>query len=209
MSIRIFQLTGFSGFYYLRRMADFNTDVEACLEVLRLGGIILYPTDTIWGIGCDATNAEAVEKVKKLKQRPDSKGMILLLADFRDVLEYVAAPDPGVEDYLASVTKPTTVIYQNAIGLPENVLAPDGSVGIRVTDEAFCKHLIKRLRSPLVSTSANFADEPAPDSYREISPDIIKAVDYVVKYRQEEDTSYLPSAVVKLNADSSFSVIRP
>ncbi|MEO6917218.1 MAG: L-threonylcarbamoyladenylate synthase [Chitinophagaceae bacterium] len=209
MRIRFFRYIHFNGFYYLRRMADFNTDVEACLEVLRAGGIILYPTDTVWGIGCDATNTEAVEKVKQLKQRPDEKGMIVLVADFRDVLEYVAAPDPGVEEYLATVSKPTTVIFQNAIGLPENVTAADGSVGIRVIDEVFCKHLIKRLRTPLVSTSANFADEKAPDSYREISPDIIKGVDYVVKYRQEEDISFLPSAVVKMNVDGSFSVIRP
>lgn len=190
-------------------MADFNTDVEACLEVLRQGGVILYPTDTVWGLGCDATNAAAVEMIRKLKQRPDTKGMIVLVADERDLLDYVAAPDPRIGEYLAAVTKPTTVIYDNAIGLAENVLAPDGSVGIRVVDDAFCKHLIKRLRVPLVSTSANFADEPAPNSYREISPDIIKGVDYVVKYRQEDDAEYLPSAVVKTNADGTFSVIRP
>lgn len=209
MRVTVFDSLHFNGFYYLRRMADFNIDVEACLEVLRQGGIILYPTDTVWGIGCDATNAEAVEKIKQLKQRPDEKGMIVLVADFRDLLEYVAAPDPSVPDYLETLTKPTTVIYRNAIGLPANVLASDGSIGIRVVDEPFCKHLIKRLRTPLVSTSANFADEPAPNSYREISPDIIKGVDYVVKYRQEEDGAYLPSAVVKTNADGSFSVIRP
>lgn len=190
-------------------MADFNADVEACLEVLRQGGVILYPTDTVWGLGCDATNAEAVEMIRKLKQRPDTKGMIVLVADQRDLLEYVADPDPRIGDYLAAVTKPTTVIYNNAIGLAENVLAPDGSVGIRVVDDTFCKHLIKRLRVPLVSTSANFADMPAPNSYREISPDIIKGVDYVVKYRQEDDTEYLPSAVVKTNTDGTFSVIRP
>lgn len=190
-------------------MAEFNTDVEACLEVLRQGGIILYPTDTIWGIGCDATNAEAVERVKQLKQRPDEKGLIVLVADFRDILEYVADPDPSVSDYLTTVTKPTTVIYRNAIGLAENVTAPDGSVAIRVVEEAFCKHLIKRLRAPLVSTSANFSDQPAPNTFREISLDIVKGVDYVVKYRQEEDMASVPSAVVKTNADGSYSVIRP
>lgn len=190
-------------------MAEFNIDVEACLEVLRQGGIILYPTDTIWGIGCDATNIEAVERIKQLKQRPDEKGLIVLLADARDVLDYVADPDPSVAEYLNNVSKPTTIIYRNAIGLAQNVTAPDGSVGIRVVDEPFCKHLIKRLRSPLVSTSANFSDDPAPNTFREISPDIVKAVDYVVKYRQEEETTYTPSAVVKTNADGSFSVIRP
>lgn len=209
MSIGFFELIHINCFYYLRRMADFNIDVEACLEVLRSGGVILYPTDTVWGIGCDATNAEAVGKVKQLKQRPNEKGLILLVADYREILEYVAAPDLRMEEYLATVAKPTTVIYRNAIGLPENVTAADGSVGIRVVDEVFCKHLIKRLRTPLVSTSANFADESAPNSYREISPDIIKGVDYVVKYRQEEDTIYVPSAVVEMNADGSFSVIRP
>ena len=131
---------------------DFTKDVEQCLQVLRAGGIILYPTDTIWGLGCDATNAEAVEKIYALKQRPEAKSMIVLLAEERDLLQYVSAPDLEVFDYLKTVTKPTTVVYEGGIGLADNVIGDDGSVAIRIVKEPFCKHLIKRFRKPIVST---------------------------------------------------------
>src|SRR5687768_5830770 len=115
-------------------MSDFETDVEHCLAVLEQGGIILYPTDTIWGIGCDATNAEAVQKIYDLKERPESKSMIVLVADEKDVIKYAASPDPGVFDYLHRTNKPTTVIYDGAIGLAPNLVAPDGSVAIRIVN---------------------------------------------------------------------------
>ncbi|MBU3743484.1 MAG: Sua5/YciO/YrdC/YwlC family protein, partial [Sediminibacterium sp.] len=133
----------------------FQYDLDQCLQVLTAGGIILYPTDTIWGIGCDATNEAAVEKIYQLKQRKDHKAMIVLVAEERDILQYVAMPDLQVFDYIKGVHRPTTVIYDHAVGLAENLLAEDGSVGIRICDDLFCRHLIKRFRKPIVSTSAN------------------------------------------------------
>src|SRR5688572_11404033 len=129
---------------------DFDNDINKCLEVLQSGGLILYPTDTIWGIGCDATNATAVEKIYTLKQRPDEKAMIVLVAAERDVLKYVASADLAVFDYINDQPKPTTVIYDGAIGLAENLPAPDGSIAIRICNEVFCRHLLKRFRKPLV-----------------------------------------------------------
>ena len=180
-------------------MVDFSKDIDCCLEVLHSGGIILYPTDTIWGLGCDATNAAAVEKIFLIKQRPEAKSLIVLLADERDVLQYVAAPDLQVFDYLDTVSKPTTVVYENVIGLAGNLLAADGSAGIRIVKEPFCKHLIKRFRKPIVSTSANISGEPAAPHFFSISPLIKSAVDYIVEYRQGDDVPATASAVVKWN----------
>jgi len=176
---------------------SFNTDIEQCLKVLKQGGTILYPTDTIWGIGCDATNALAVEKIIALKQRPAEKSFIVLVASERDVLQYVAAPDLAVFDYLEHTQKPTTVIYEHALGLAENVIAEDGSVAIRICRDEFCRHLIKRFRKPIVSTSANLSGEPSPASFKEINDTIIHSVDYVVKYRQDDIVKALPSSIIK------------
>ncbi|HYC38910.1 MAG TPA: L-threonylcarbamoyladenylate synthase [Chitinophagaceae bacterium] len=187
----------------------FEQDLEQCLAVLRAGGTILYPTDTIWGIGCDACNASAVEKIYEIKRRPKQKAMIVLLADPKEILTYVADPDPAVFDYLETVQKPTTVIYDNAIGLAENLVADDGSVAIRIVKDKFCRDLIHRLKSPLVSTSANLSGEPAPAHFAEIAEEIQKAVDYVVQYRRFEATRHHSSAVVKWNRNGSLTVIRP
>jgi len=178
-------------------MDNFLTDIDNCLETLEDGGIILYPTDTIWGIGCDATNAAAVEKIFAIKQRPGAKSLIALLADERDLLQYVAAPDLQVFDYLDTVKKPTTVVYNGIIGLAENLLAEDGSAGIRIVKEAFCKHLIKRFRRPIVSTSANISGQPAPANFNAISSPIKNAVDYTVQYRQDDTNPAAASAVVR------------
>jgi L-threonylcarbamoyladenylate synthase len=132
-------------------MTAFKKDIAQCLKVLQEGGIILYPTDTVWGIGCDATNEKAVAKVYALKKRPDEKSMIVLVAGERDVLQYVASPDLQVFDYLEQTAKPTTVIYEGAIGLADNLVAADGSIAIRICREEFCRHLLKRFRKPLVS----------------------------------------------------------
>jgi L-threonylcarbamoyladenylate synthase len=175
----------------------FQTDIEHCLEVLKTNGTILYPTDTIWGIGCDATNAIAVEKIIELKQRPVQKSFVVLIADEREILKYVASPDLAVFDYLDKIQKPTTVIYQHALGLAENVLAEDGSVAIRICRDEFCKHLIKRFRKPIVSTSANISGKPAPGSFKDIDETVIHGVDYVVKYRQSEDLKAVPSSIIK------------
>lgn len=175
----------------------FQTDIEHCLEVLKTDGTILYPTDTIWGIGCDATNAVAVEKIIELKQRPVQKSFVVLIADEREILKYVASPDLAVFDYLDKTQKPSTVIYEHALGLAENVLAEDGSVAIRICKDEFCKHLIKRFRKPIVSTSANISGKPAPGSFKDIDEAVINGVDYVVKYRQSDDSKAVPSSIIK------------
>jgi len=189
-------------------MVDFEKDIENCLQVLDNGGLILYPTDTVWGIGCDATNEKAVEKVYQLKNRPDQKAMIVLVADERDVLQYVASPDLAVFDYLQETKKPTTVIYEGAIGLADNLLGKDGSIAIRICNEQFCKHLIKRFRKPIVSTSANISGEPAAKIFADINEQIKSGVDYVVTYRQDDKTIAAPSSVIKWN-NGHLEVIRP
>jgi L-threonylcarbamoyladenylate synthase len=179
------------------------------LDALRKGGLILYPTDTLWGIGCDATNAEAVSRIYALKERQGSKSMIVLLADDRDILQYVSAPDPLVFDYLEALTRPTTVVYEGAIGLAENLLAEDGSIGIRVVRDEFCRHLLKRFGKPIVSTSANLSGESAPACFGEISSSIVQGVDYVVKYRRNDQAPGQPSSLVRWNRDGTQTVLRP
>ena len=187
----------------------FNTDIEACLRVLESGGLILYPTDTIWGIGCDATNEAAVEKIFTLKKRIETKALIVLIADERSLLQYVASPHIEVFDYIQGVSKPTTIIYENAIGLASNLLAEDGSVGIRICADEFCKHLIKRFRKPIVSTSANVSGFPPPKVFSDIDIAVKEGVDYMVHYRQDDTIPVEPSAVVKCNKDGSFTILRP
>lgn len=178
-------------------MNNFEKDIEQGLITLQTGGMILYPTDTVWGIGCDATNEAAVARVYALKERQDEKAMIILVADERDVLQYTAAPDLAVFDYLSQVSKPTTVIYEGAIGLAPNLTSADGSIGIRICQEAFCRQLIKRFRKPLVSTSANVSGQPAPRIYPEITETIRKGVDYIVQYRQDDLLVAAPSSVIR------------
>lgn len=175
----------------------FEKDIEKCLEVLRSGGTILYPTDTIWGIGCDATNEKAVEKIYQLKKRSDEKAMIVLVADERDVMQHVAAPDLSLFDYLATSIKPTTVVYDGALGFADNLVGKDGSIAIRICHDEFCRHLIKRFRKPIVSTSANISGEIAPKNFSEISKEIINGVDYMVQYRQNDKMPAQPSSVIK------------
>jgi L-threonylcarbamoyladenylate synthase len=188
--------------------AFFDEELEKALAVLRSGGVLLYPTDTIWGLGCDATHEAAIQKIYDLKQREAAKSFIVLLADARDLLQYVAAPDPGVFDFLEQQVKPTTIIFENAIGLPDSLLASDGSVGIRLVQDPFCRHLIKRLRAPLVSTSANRSGQPSPQVFRDISDEIKHGVNYVVRWRQEEKTPAAPSTIVKWHKDGSRTVLR-
>lgn len=190
------------------KLFDFENDLTACISVLKMGGLILYPTDTVWGIGCDATNEAAVEKIYALKQRPDSKAMIVLLADERDVLKYVAAPDLQVFDYLENAAKPTTVIYEGAIGFADNLIGADRSIAIRICKEEFCKHLLKRFRKPLVSTSANISSQATAKIYKEIDQEIKDGVDYIVKYRQHDESIAQPSSVIKWS-NGKVEVLRP
>ena len=194
----------------LYQMLPFQQDIEACLQVLEKGGLILYPTDTVWGIGCDATNAAAVARIFSLKQRDDQKALIVLVAEEKDILKHVAQPDLQIFDYIKGVSKPTTVIYEGGIGFAENLLAPDGSIGIRICKDAFCYQLIKRFRKPLVSTSANISGYPTPASFKDIDQIICSGVDYVVHHRQEEEEQPVrPSSVIKWEKNGSLTIIRP
>jgi L-threonylcarbamoyladenylate synthase len=178
-------------------MTGFEIDIESCVKVLQNGGLILYPTDTVWGIGCDATNAIAVQKIYSLKKRHDQKAMIVLVTEEKDLLQYTASPDLSVFDYLQQTKKPTTVIYEGAIGLAENLTGEDGSIAIRICHDTFCRHLIKRFRKPIVSTSANISGQAAAKIFSEIANEIKSRVDYIVQYRQEDKTIEAPSSIIK------------
>lgn len=188
---------------------NFDSDIEEAIKVLNAGGIILYPTDTVWGIGCDAGNEAAVAKIFALKKRPDEKSMIVLLADESEISKYVTHPNPKIFDYIKGIHKPTTFIYEGAINLAKNMIPADGSIGIRITSDAFCKKLISRFGKPLVSTSANISGYPAPAIFVDIDYEIKSGVDYIVQHRQDDVTAASPSAIVKLNADGSLTIIRP
>ena len=188
-------------------MKRFENDIVKCLEVVKAGGLILYPTDTVWGIGCDATNETAIEKIYTLKKRSDEKAMIVLVANQRDIMQYVAAPDLSLFDYLEKTTKPTTVVYDGALGFADNLVGKDGSIAIRICREEFCRHLIKRLRKPIVSTSANISGMPFPKKFNDIDPDIKQGVDYIVKYRQNDESPAEPSSLIKWN-NGKITVLR-
>jgi L-threonylcarbamoyladenylate synthase len=188
-------------------MTDFTIDLEECLRELRNGGVILYPTDTIWGLGCDATNEKAVKKLMELKGKPPSKGLVILAATERDILQHTAAADLAVFDYLKTTQKPTTVIYEHGLGLADDVLSADGSIAIRLVGDEFCRHLVKRLQKPIVSTSANIHGEPSPQNFSEISHQIIRSVNYVVKYRQDDHSPKKASALVKWH-NGNVQIIR-
>lgn len=189
-------------------MVDFEIDIKNCVEVLRQGGIILNPTDTVWGIGCNANDENAIEKVCCLKKRPKEKSFIILLAEEKDILKYVAAPPPDIIDIVAQFSEPTTIIFEQGIDLPESILSETGSVAIRVVTDLFCKSLIKRLGSPLLSTSANFSGAPTPRNFIEIDEDIKMKVDYVVLHQQLEDRGNKSSRIVKLDDEGNIMTIR-
>lgn len=186
-----------------------NEEVNKALAVLQQGGLILYPTDTIWGIGCDATDGAAVQKVYELKQRDDAKSLIILLAEAKDIFQYVANPHPDIVDIVNHFDRPTTVIYEQAVGLPDNLVNKDGSIAIRIVKDPFCKSLIKRLKKPLVSTSANISGRPSPASFVQVESAIIQGVDYVVQHRQADTTVAPPSRILRLKNDGIMEVIRP
>jgi len=189
-------------------MVDFSADIKACVAILQAGGSILYPTDTIWGIGCDATNAGAVDRVFGIKNRPREKSMIILLPDARDIFQYVAAPPPDIISMLESFDRPTTVIFDSPLHLAENALAADGSVAIRIPDDSFCKALLKRFGKPIISTSANRSGDPSAAIFPEIHQEIIQACDYVVQYRQEDRSTRAASRILALTPSGEFRVIR-
>ncbi len=185
----------------------FSNDISRCLQVLNRGGLILYPTDTVWGIGCDATNESAVEKIYKLKKRNDHKAMIILLPELRELEHYVERPVAGLLDYLLQCSKPTSVVYDGAKGLAKNLMGPGGSVAFRICKEPFCYSLLMQFGRPIVSTSANFSGKPAPGNFASIEDEIKKSVDYVVQYRQDDHSENQPSSVVRWTPDG-ITVIR-
>ena len=183
-------------------------EINKACEVMQKGGVILYPTDTVWGIGCDATNEEAVKRVFEIKQRADSKAMLVLVDNPVKVEFYVSEVPEVAWDLIDMTTKPLTIIYDGARNLAPNLIAADGSVGIRVTNEEFSRQLCFRFRKAVVSTSANISGQPAPAVFHEISEEIKQAVDYIVDYRREETGHPKPSSIIKLGKRGQIKIIR-
>jgi L-threonylcarbamoyladenylate synthase len=176
--------------------------------ILENGGLILYPTDTIWGIGCDATNPEAVDKIHKLKQRDPNKGFIILVDSIEMMKEYVTHIHPRIDTLLLHHVRPLTIIFDQAKNLPSNLVSPDGSIAIRMVLNDFCRDLISDYGKPLVATSANINNEPFPSNFGEISSAVIEGVDYVFKQRRYEKGTKSPSVIVKAQDDGEFIFIR-
>jgi L-threonylcarbamoyladenylate synthase len=183
-------------------------DIKRAVEVMRQGGVILYPTDTVWGIGCDATNAEAVKKVYAIKQRDDSKALICLVDSDARLQRYVRDVPDVAWQLIDCCDRPTTLILDGAVNLAPNLIADDGSIGIRITQEPFSKELCYRFQKAIVSTSANISGEPAAQNYRDIDPRIIEAVDYVCWSRRQEHQPHTPSSIIKLGRGGEVTIIR-
>ncbi|HOI26640.1 MAG TPA: L-threonylcarbamoyladenylate synthase [Paludibacteraceae bacterium] len=187
---------------------DLEEDLKNAVKVLKEGGVILYPTDTIWGLGCDATNEKAVKKTFEIKKREDSKSM-LVLTDSAAKVERLVNDVPAIAwDLIDLSDKPLTIIYSNAKNMAPNLIAADGSVGIRVTKEEFSKKLCEKFRSPIVSTSANISGQPSPANFQEISEEIKNAVDYIVSFRQDDKSKAKPSSIIQLEAGGVVKIIR-
>lgn len=186
-----------------------NEEIKNALDVLQKGGIILYPTDTIWGIGCDATNAEAVKKIYNLKKREESKSMIVLVHnDFQ--LEQIIPEVPDTAwDIIDLAEKPTTLVLDNPQNVASNLISEDNAIGIRIVEDTFCQRLIQQLKAPLVSTSANISGEKSPQSFNEISSNILQGVDYIVNLRQNEKSQSKGSTVIKLKNNGEVKILRP
>lgn len=187
---------------------DYETDIEKSLKVLLEGGTLLYPTDTIWGLGCDATNQAAVQKIYRIKSRSEAKSLIILIDDFAKLSTYVESVPAITSDLLESITNPVTIIYSNARKLASNVIAPDGTIAIRIVKDDFCKALINRFGKPIVSTSANISGVEPPALFSQVSDDIKNAVDYIVTYKQDFFTRAKPSTIIRLRDDGMYTIIR-
>lgn len=183
-------------------------DIEAAVAVLKRGGVILYPTDTVWGLGCDATRPEAVKRIYEIKQRSDSKAMIVLLSRPDDLWRYVDTVPEVAPELIEAAVRPLTIVYDRGINMAPELMAADGSVGIRITRERVSSSLVRALRRPLVSTSANVSGRPTPAIFGEISPEIVKAVDYVMESRRGDTSRSLPSQVIKLSDSGIVKILR-
>lgn len=183
-------------------------DIKKAVEVMKNGGVILYPTDTVWGLGCDATNAEAVAKVYKIKQRDDSKALICLVDSDARLQRYVRNAPEVAWNVMELATKPTTVIFDEAVNLAPNLIAEDGSIAMRITNEEFSKELCYRFQKPIVSTSANISGQPAAQNYCDISEELLNAVDYVCFSRRQEHKPHTPSSIIKIKNNGEIDIIR-
>jgi L-threonylcarbamoyladenylate synthase len=178
-------------------MSDYTNDIERSLATLKKGDTILYPTDTIWGIGCDATNAKAVAKIYAIKKRDEKKSMIILVAHENDIKNYAQEPDEKIKSLMANTERPLTIIYPAAKNLAANLINEDGTIAIRIVKDAFCEYLIKSLGRPIVSTSANISGEETAKHFGEISTEIKTGVDYIIEQRQKERGDAAASKIVK------------
>ena len=183
-------------------------DIKKAIEILKAGGIILYPTDTIWGLGCDATNEEAVHKIYTLKHRAETQSRLVLLDNEAKLDRYVSEVPEMAYSLIEVSDKPITIIYDNAKCLAKNLISEDGSIGIRVTRESFSKRLCEQLRRPIVSTSANISGAPSPAIFNEISDEIKNAVDYIEKYRQDDTQKHQASSIIKLSSNGVIKILR-
>ncbi|MFK7049728.1 Threonylcarbamoyl-AMP synthase [Flavobacterium columnare] len=186
---------------------EINTEIHNAFEVIKNGGIILYPTDTVWGIGCDATNPDAIKKIYALKQREESKSMIVLVNGDRMIYNIFNNLPEVAWQILDVSEKPTTLVLDNPRNVAPNIIAEDKTLGMRIVTEPFCFKLMERMKKPLVSTSANISGQPTPISFKEISPEIIKGVDYIVNLHQEKICNK-PSTIIKITNDSQVKIIR-
>ncbi len=189
-------------------MSELETEINKSVELLRQGKVILYPTDTIWGIGCDATQPKAVQKIYKIKERRDNKSLILLLDDINKLSNYVKEIPPIAFDLIQNATSPLTIVYPHARNLPKKMIADDGSIAIRIVQGDYCKEVIRRLAKPLVSTSANISGEPAPKTFEQISETLKQKVDYVVKVHRTRIKAVKPSTLIKLEEGGVFKILR-
>ena len=189
-------------------ITSFVDDIIKALEVLRSGGVILYPTDTIWGIGCDATNPAAVNRIYEIKQRQDAKSMLVLMENPNLLNSYISEVPEIAWELIDVADTPLTIIYPGAKNLAANLLAKDGSIGIRITNEAFTQQLIQRFRKPVVSTSANISGQKSPQNFAEISDEVKKSVDYIVAFRQDDLFRSNPSGIIKLGIGGQIEIIR-
>ena len=185
-----------------------NEEVRRTAGYLKKGLVILYPTDTIWGIGCDASNPEAVSRVYRIKRRTDRKSMLVLIDHFSRLSFHIDVIPDRVRNLIDQAEKPVTIIYPGAKNLAENLIAEDGSIGIRITSDSFCQRLVQRIGKPIVSTSANFSGKKAPSSFAEIDPEMLKEVDYVVNWRRGETEESAPSSILKVDLEGNVTVIR-
>lgn len=183
-------------------------EIEKCISLLKEGKVILYPTDTVWGIGCDATNEEALSRIYRIKQRNEKKSMIILLDAMQRLPMYVKKIPLIAWDLLAHVTRPTTFVYQTAYNLPDKLIHEDGTIAIRIVQHEFCRRVIRGLGHPLISTSANIAGEPTPQTFDKISQEVISQVDYVVSQDHATSTDFKPSRLIKFMDDYNFTIIR-